>query len=50
MWKNIMKQYKSNKLKIIAPTLNDEFEFPHSSCSVSDTQGYVEYINKSTKH
>ena len=27
-WKNIRKQYKNNKLKIIAPTWNDEFEFP----------------------
>ena len=25
-WKNIRKQYKNNKLKIIAPTWNDEFE------------------------
>ena len=27
-WKNIAKQYKNNKLKIIAPTWNDEFELP----------------------
>ena len=26
--KNIRKQYKNNKLKIIAPTRNDEFELP----------------------
>ena len=25
-WKNIKKQYKNNKFKIIAPTWNDEFE------------------------
>ena len=25
-WKNIRKQYKNNKLKIIVPTWNDEFE------------------------
>ena len=25
-WKNIRQQYKNNRLKIIAPTLNDEFE------------------------
>ena len=25
-WKNIRKQYKNNKLKIIAPTWNDKFE------------------------
>ena len=36
MWKNIRKQYKNNKLKIIAPTYNDEFELPDGSCSVSD--------------
>ena len=34
-WKNIRKQYKNNKLKIIAPTWNDEFELPDCS-SVSD--------------
>ena len=27
-WKNIRKQYKNNKLKVIAPTWNDEFELP----------------------
>ena len=32
--KNIRKQYKNNKLKIIAPTWNDEFELPDGSCSV----------------
>ena len=26
-WKSIRKQYKKNKLKIIAPTWNDEFEW-----------------------
>ena len=25
-WKNITQQYENNKLKIIAPTWNDEFE------------------------
>ena len=30
-WKQIRKQYKNNKLKIIAPTLNDEFELPGGS-------------------
>ena len=43
-WKNIRKQYKNNKLKIIAPTLNDEFDLPDSSNSVSDIQDYTEYI------
>ena len=37
-WKNIRKQYKNNKLKIIAPTWNDEFELPDGSYSVSDIQ------------
>ena len=35
-WKNIRKQYKNNKLKIIAPTWNDEFELPDSFYSVLD--------------
>ena len=29
-WKNIRKQYKNNKLKIKAPTWNNEFELPNS--------------------
>ena len=45
-WKNIRKQYKNNKLKIIAPTWNDEFELPDSSYSVSDIQDYIEYVIK----
>ena len=45
-WKNIRKQYKNNKLKIIAPTWNDEFELPDGSYSVSDIQDYIEYIIK----
>ena len=28
IWKNIRQQYKNNKLKIIAPTKNYEFELP----------------------
>ena len=35
-WKNIRKQCKNNKLKIIAPTWNDESELPDGSYSVSD--------------
>ena len=35
-WKNIRKQYKNNKLKIIPPTWNDECELPDGSYSVSD--------------
>ena len=45
-WKNIRKKYKNNKLKIIAPTWNDEFEMPDCSYSVSDIQDYIEYIIK----
>ena len=45
-WKNIRKQYKNNKLKIIAPTWNDEFELPDGFYSVSDIQDYIEYIIK----
>ena len=45
-WKNIRKQYKNNKLKIIAPTWNDEFELPDGSYSVLDIQYCIEYIIK----
>ena len=38
------KQYKNNKLKIIAPTWNDEPELLDGSCFVSDIQDYVEFI------
>ena len=40
MWKNVKKkkQYKGNKLKIIAPTWNDVFELPDGFYSVKDTQ------------
>ena len=45
-WKNIRKQYKNSKLKLIAPTWNDEFELPDCSYSVSDIQNYIKYIIK----
>ena len=45
-WKNIRRQCKNNKLKIIVPTWNDEFELPDCSYSVSDIQDYIEYIIK----
>ena len=45
-WKNIRKQYKNNKLKVIAPTWNDQFELPDGSYPVSDIQDYIEYIIK----
>ena len=45
-WKNIGKQYKNNKHKIMDLTWNDEFEVPDVSYSVSDIQDYIEYIIK----
>ena len=45
-WKNIRKQYKTNKLKIMAPARNDDFELPDGSYSVSDIKDYIEYIIK----
>ena len=45
--KNMRKQYKGKKLKIIAPTWNGEFELPDGSNSDLDIQDYIEYnINK----
>ena len=44
MQKSIRKQYKINKLKIIAPTWTNQFELPDGSYSVSDIQGYIEHI------
>ena len=43
---NIIKQYKNNKLKIIAATKNAEFELAGGSYSVSDIQDYIENIIK----
>ena len=45
-WKSIRKKYKSNKLKIIAPTWNNGFELPNSFSSVPDIRDYIEYIIK----
>ena len=45
-WKNMRKQFKNNRLKIIAPTKNAVFELPDGSYSVSDIQDYIEYIIK----
>ena len=44
----IYKKNRNNKLKIIASALNDEFQLPDGSYSVSDIQYYIEYII--TKH
>ena len=49
-WKNIRQQYKNNKLKIIAPNWNDDFELPGCLYSVSEIQDYIEYIIKKMKH
>ena len=46
IWKNIRKQYKNNKLRIITPKWTDEFELADCSYSVSDIQDYIEYIIK----
>ena len=43
---NIRKQYKNNKLKIIAPTWNDEFELPDDSYPVSNIQDHIKHIIK----
>ena len=48
-WKNIRKQYKNNKLKLITPTRNDEFELPDSSYSVSDIHDFIEFSTKKYK-
>ena len=38
--------YNNNKFKISAPRLNDKFELPDGSYSVSNIQDYFEYILK----
>ena len=41
---NIKSSYNNNKFEIFAATLNDKFELPDGSSSVSDIQDYFEYI------
>ena len=48
-WRNTRKQYKSNKLKIVALTWNNEFELPDASYSGSAIQDYIEYIIKNNE-
>ena len=48
-WKNIKSLYDNNKFKMSAPAWNDEFFLPDGSYSISDIQGYFEYI-LSIKH
>ena len=45
-WKNIKSSYNNNKLKISAPTWNDNFELSDRSYSVSNIQYYFAYILK----
>ena len=45
-WKIIKKSCKNNRIKISAPTWNEEFELPDGSYSISDVQDYFEYILK----
>ena len=45
-WKNIRKQCKNSKLKIIAPTWNDEFKLLNGSYLVLDIEDYIKYTIK----
>ena len=45
-WKNIKSAYNNNKFKLSASAWNDEFDLPDGSYSISDIQGYFEYIIK----
>ena len=49
-WKNIREQYKNKKLKILAPTWNDENELLDGSYSVSDIQDSLNISLKTMKH
>ena len=46
VWKNIKNSYHSNKFKMSELTWNNKFELPDGSYSVSEIQGYFEYILK----
>ena len=45
-WKNINSKYNNNKFNISAPSWNDTFDLPDGSYSISDVQGYFEFIIK----
>ena len=45
-WKNTKKSNKTNKVKISAPTWNEEFELTDESYSTLDIQDYFEYTSK----
>ena len=40
-WKNIKSACSNIKYKILAPTWNDEFDFPDRSYSISDIQDFL---------
>ena len=46
IWKNIKSEYNNNKLKMSAPSQNDEFDLPDGSYSISDIQDYLEFAVK----
>ena len=48
-WKNITSAYNKNKFKFSVPTLNDEFDLPDGSYSLSDIQDYFQTLSKSMK-
>ena len=43
-WKNFKMLYKNNKIKLLAPIWNEEFQLRERSCSVSDIHDYFKYI------
>ena len=48
-YKKIAQKQKINKLKMIAPTWNDEFKLSNGSYYVSDLQDYIEHCIKKHK-
>ena len=45
-WKNTKSEYSNNKLKISAPTCNNNFDLPDGSYSIADIQDHFEFIIK----
>ena len=45
-WKNIKSAYNNKKFKISSPIWNDQFDLLNGSHSITDIQGYIEYIIK----
>ena len=45
-WKNVKDSYNNNKLKISAPTWNEEFKLSDRPYAISDIQDYFGYILK----